>query len=175
MRSEQKKKSFLPLLIIFLVGLVLIIIKAGSQGTTPVASLLSGTQIPRSTTSALPTIAPTKATIGALQSGPTPDARSSPGQYLRKVTNPDPTETAASTVAVRQTKKATPKPSATPTPTPLIRRTPSDSHAYVWIPKSGKKYHSNSSCSNMSNPCKVTLDTAKGKGLTPCKKCNPPK
>ena len=41
----------------------------------------------------------------------------------------------------------------------------------VWIPESGKKYHSNSSCSNMKNPSKVSVSKAKQMGYTPCKKC----
>jgi|GEM_PF-3963587 len=45
----------------------------------------------------------------------------------------------------------------------------------VWAPKSGKKYHSSSTCSNMKNPSQITLSAAKSKGLTPCSKCNPPK
>ncbi|HHU03095.1 MAG TPA: hypothetical protein GXZ91_08220 [Christensenellaceae bacterium] len=49
------------------------------------------------------------------------------------------------------------------------------SETMVWIPKSGKKYHSTSSCSNMKNPSCVTLSEAKSRGFTPCKKCSPPK
>lgn len=41
----------------------------------------------------------------------------------------------------------------------------------VWIPKSGKKYHSNSSCSNMKNPSQVTKEQAIKMGYEPCKKC----
>lgn len=41
----------------------------------------------------------------------------------------------------------------------------------VWIPKTGKKYHKKSSCSNMKNPEKVSLSTAKERGYTACKKC----
>ena len=41
----------------------------------------------------------------------------------------------------------------------------------VWIPKSGSKYHSNSGCSNMKNPSKVTKDEAIQRGYDPCKKC----
>lgn len=41
----------------------------------------------------------------------------------------------------------------------------------VWIPKSGKKYHSHSGCSNMSNPSQVTKEEAEDRGYTPCKKC----
>lgn len=43
----------------------------------------------------------------------------------------------------------------------------------VWIPKSGKKYHKISSCSNMKNPTQVPLSTALSRGYTPCKKCKP--
>ena len=42
---------------------------------------------------------------------------------------------------------------------------------YVWIPNSGKKYHSHSGCSNMKNPSKVTLSEAKSLGFTACSKC----
>ena len=41
----------------------------------------------------------------------------------------------------------------------------------VWIPKSGKKYHSSSSCSNMKNPSQVTIEKAQSLGYTPCSKC----
>lgn len=43
--------------------------------------------------------------------------------------------------------------------------------SYVWIPQSGKKYHSHSSCSGMKNPSKVTVSKAESLGYTPCKKC----
>ena len=40
----------------------------------------------------------------------------------------------------------------------------------VWIPKSGKKYHSSSSCSNMKNPSQVTIEKAQSLGYTQCSK-----
>ena len=42
----------------------------------------------------------------------------------------------------------------------------------VWIPKSGTKYHSSSSCSNMKNPTQVTKSEAIAKGYGPCSKCH---
>lgn len=45
----------------------------------------------------------------------------------------------------------------------------------VWIPKSGSKYHSKSTCSNMKGPSEVTLDVAKSLGYDACKKCRPPR
>lgn len=52
---------------------------------------------------------------------------------------------------------------------------PAKQEVYVWIPKSGKKYHSTDTCSNMKNPARVTLDAAKTAGYGPCSKCNPPR
>ena len=45
------------------------------------------------------------------------------------------------------------------------------SEQMVWIPRTGKKYHSKSTCSNMKNPSKVTLSEAKRLGYEKCKKC----
>lgn len=41
----------------------------------------------------------------------------------------------------------------------------------VWIPNTGKKYHSNKSCSKMKDPTEVTLSEAKARGYKACKKC----
>lgn len=42
----------------------------------------------------------------------------------------------------------------------------------VWIPKSGKKYHSYAGCSGMKDPSEVTLEEAEEMGYTPCKRCH---
>ena len=49
--------------------------------------------------------------------------------------------------------------------------TRNSSEPLVWIPNSGKKYHSNSGCSNMKNPTQVTRSQAETMGYTPCSKC----
>lgn len=41
----------------------------------------------------------------------------------------------------------------------------------VWIPQSGSKYHSKSTCSKMKDPTRVTLSEAKAQGFTPCGRC----
>ncbi|MFQ9922577.1 MAG: hypothetical protein ACLRVU_03625 [Beduini sp.] len=41
----------------------------------------------------------------------------------------------------------------------------------VYLPKSGKKYHSNPNCSNMKNPRAVSLKEAQSLGYEPCSKC----
>lgn len=56
-----------------------------------------------------------------------------------------------------------------PAPTQPAPAQPQES--MVWIPKSGKKYHANSSCSNMKNPSQVTVSQAISAGYTPCSKC----
>ena len=43
--------------------------------------------------------------------------------------------------------------------------------AMVYIPKTGKKYHSNANCSNMKNPSQVSLSEAQSRVFTACKKC----
>ena len=41
----------------------------------------------------------------------------------------------------------------------------------VWIPMTGKKYHSKANCSGMKDPSKITITEAQNRGYTPCKKC----
>lgn len=42
----------------------------------------------------------------------------------------------------------------------------------VWVPvNGGKKYHRNSSCSNMENPMQVSRETAEANNYEPCKRC----
>lgn len=45
------------------------------------------------------------------------------------------------------------------------------SSSYVWIPRTGSKYHSRSLCSNMKSPSKVKKSEAISRGYTPCSKC----
>lgn len=42
---------------------------------------------------------------------------------------------------------------------------------YVWVPRTGKKYHYKKSCSNMRNPSKLTKSEAIKRGYTACRKC----
>lgn len=41
----------------------------------------------------------------------------------------------------------------------------------VWVSRTGSKYHSKSTCSNMRNASQVTLEAALNRGLEPCSKC----
>ena len=55
--------------------------------------------------------------------------------------------------------------------TSSVTSKPSSTGSKVWIPESGKKYHSISSCSGMKNPSQVSKSKAESMGYTPCKKC----
>lgn len=59
------------------------------------------------------------------------------------------------------------KPTTKPTTAPVVEPVAD----MVWIPKTGSKYHSSSSCSNMKNPSQVTKSEAINSGYEPCKKC----
>ena len=41
----------------------------------------------------------------------------------------------------------------------------------VWIPRTGRKYHKISYCSNMKDPKKVSVEEAEAFGYEPCKNC----
>lgn len=78
----------------------------------------------------------------------------------------------------KSTSEPTPAPGPEPTPESASEPAPGaasdqkDPEVMVWIPQSGKKYHSQSGCSGMENPTQVTLDKAKELGYTACKKCH---
>lgn len=56
---------------------------------------------------------------------------------------------------------------------PVVTAKPSAPETYVWIPRTGAKYHRTSTCSNMKNPNQVTRSAAISMGYDPCKKCKP--
>ena len=88
---------------------------------------------------------------------------------------PTPSSVSSSTPTPAPTPAPTPKPSPSPaskpSPTPTPAPSPDKPEIYVWISKSGSKYHSRSTCSNMKNPSRVTLTAAINKGYASCSKC----
>ena len=42
----------------------------------------------------------------------------------------------------------------------------------VWVPSSGTKYHSKSTCSGMKSPREIPLEDAIKEGYTACKRCH---
>ena len=72
------------------------------------------------------------------------------------------------------------EPAVTPLPEPVLQPAPEPplepDHGQqqtntVWIPNSGKKYHSRAGCSGMKNPSEVTLERAISLGFGPCARC----
>ena len=49
-----------------------------------------------------------------------------------------------------------------------------DLPAGVFVTKSGKRYHTDSTCSGMKNPAGLTLKEAESLGYEPCSKCAAP-
>ena len=90
----------------------------------------------------------------------------SPTKEPTKQPTPKPTEAPTVKPTVKPT-VATSKP-ATPTPNNSVNESGNN---LVWIPKSGKKYHSYAGCSNMKNPSQVTKQEAINRGYGQCSKC----
>lgn len=92
-------------------------------------------------------------------------------------------ENATSSSSVPQSSSAsTSVPETLSTPKPEVAITPSAATApvivqeeqksnMVWVSGKGKKYHSNPGCSAMKSPTEISLDDAKARGYTACKKC----
>lgn len=52
-----------------------------------------------------------------------------------------------------------------------VKSSAANASGSVWISKSGKKYHSRSSCSGMKSPSEISLSSALSQGYEPCKRC----
>ena len=96
---------------------------------------------------------------------PTPSPTPKPTATPTPVPSPTPTPEVTATPTPEPTATPTPEPTATPTPEP------ESAEIMVWIPKTGKRYHSYEGCSNMKNPSLVTLSEAEELGYTKCSKC----
>lgn len=84
---------------------------------------------------------------------------------------------AAAAISSYQSSKSSKSSTASSSKTSLTTqssKSTKSSTVMVWIPRSGKKYHKKSTCSNMNSPSQVTLSEAKQRGFTPCSKCDPP-
>lgn len=117
------------------------------------------------------TTATTVATTVATTQAPTEPATEAPVE-----TTVPPTEaftevsTEAPTEAITE---ATTEPATEPATEAIPEETENADEAvvWVWIPKSGSKYHSKSTCSNMKEPSQATIEDAIAWGYTACSKC----
>ena len=65
---------------------------------------------------------------------------------------------------------SSPSPSISPSPSPSPSQ-PHGDNTLLWIPRTGSKYHSYSTCSGMSNPTQVTRAEAVSRGYSACSRC----
>lgn len=78
-------------------------------------------------------------------------------ETTQETTTPAPTTTETTTAAPVETTQA--------------ETAPPQTERQVWVSGSGKKYHSDPYCSNMSSPYQISLSDAQAQGYEPCKKC----
>ena len=126
----------------------------GETGITPEALVTEKPADKSDTVTAKPTSTPK----------PTTQPTAKPTSTPKPTTQP----TAKPTSTPKPTAKPTVKPTATPKPTTNTNT------SIVYITKTGKKYHSRTSCNGLSNANEIyqsTLSSAVGAGLTPCSKC----
>ena len=136
--------------------------------STPVLPTATSTPAPTATSTPIPTA--TSTPIPTATSTPVPTATSTPIPTATSTPIPTATSTPIPTATSTPVPTATSTPVPTATSTPVPTATPKK-EAMVWIPRTGSKYHSKSSCSNMKNPSQVTQSEAVSRGYTPCKKC----
>lgn len=125
----------------------------------------SPTPMPMATATPTPTLEPTASPSPKPTLEPT--ASPSPKPTLEPMAPPSPKPTLKPTAA------PTPQPTDPPTPEPVVEppKISQNIESIVWIPQSGKKYHSHSGCSGMKNPSQVTLSDAQSMGFTACSRC----
>ena len=89
------------------------------------------------------------------------------GEHIDVPTTVRQVATAAATAVA-----ATPVSAPVSTPSTTNNVVPaSSSGVMVWIPNTGRRYHSRSSCSGMIDPSYVTIEQAQALGFTPCARC----
>ena len=114
--------------------------------------------------------------IGSCAAGDTKTDQETTIEATDNVVFTEETTQATTEATTQPTEESTEAPTQKPTsaPVPIEKETQASNENadfMVWIPQSGKKYHSNASCSGMNNPSKVTQEEAEEMGYTPCKKC----
>ena len=172
MKQKKSKKGFLPAVIIGVVLACFIGACSGeselSETTTAVTTVIESVLKNEHTTDFI------SATTEAMSSTVLPETTKKQSTSTQKQTTTQKETTNNITTTEKKTTTKTKKVTTTKKPTTkkvTAANNGPETGEMVWIPESGKKYHSNSSCSNMKNPSKVSVSKAKQMGYTPCKKC----
>ncbi len=91
-------------------------------------------------------------------------------EETQETTQPTQEETQAATQP--ETQQETQKATAPETQPETAAPAAASGGTLVWIPETGTKYHSKSSCSGMKDPTQVTEEQAIAWGYEPCKRCH---
>lgn len=91
-------------------------------------------------------------------------------EETQETTQPTQEETQAATQP--ETQQETQKATAPETQPETVAPAAGSGGTLVWIPETGTKYHSKSSCSGMKDPTQVTEEQAIAWGYEPCKRCH---
>lgn len=116
--------------------------------------------------------------IGSCAAGDTEtDPNETTGVLLPQNTETESSKEQTAEATQEETQAPTSAPTTAPTtaPTEPPKQTEAkqgETQNMVWIPQSGKKYHSKANCSGMKDPSQVTQEEAEDMGYTPCKKCH---
>jgi len=81
-------------------------------------------------------------------------------------------QTITETAAAKETTAAAKKETAAADPAVTQAPAAQSGKEMVWVSATGKKYHTNSSCSGMKSPYQLTLSEAAAEGYTACKRCH---
>ena len=131
--------------------------QADIQATPTPAPIVTATPLPSATSTPEPTPTPSPEVT------PTP----TPAPTVSPEISPVPDSEGTTGAITSESPATTPAPESEETPVPTPQET------MVWIAGSGngKKYHSYSGCSNMSNPVEISLSDAQARDYEPCKRC----
>ena len=156
------------------------------ETTQIVTDSSSPTNLPQATDSPKPTNKPVATSTPKPTNKPAATSTPKPTNKPAATSTPKPTNKPAATSTPKPTNKpaatSTPeptnKPAATSTPKPTSKPKPpaettKDTSKYgtCWISGTGKKYHSKSTCSGMTDPIQTSIGNAEDLGYTACKKC----
>lgn len=179
--KTQFRRKYMVLAILLVLSLT-VLISCDSDNTSVNQSSVA--QAGTSASSTTKTNQPSKSANQTKKTNPTEAKTTQPETTQPQTTQPKTTQPQTTQPQTTQPITEPPQTAApiqTPEPTPAVTAAPAETIApqpqeepiesYVWIPRTGKKYHSNSNCSNMKQPRQVSISEAKSLGYEPCKKC----
>ena len=143
------------------------------QAADPTPAQETTVMVPPTTQPTVPTTAPTEPSTQPTEPPTAPtEPATVPTELPTAPTEPATVPTEPATVPTEPATVPT-EPATIPTQPTEPSTVPADPETeMVWIPKTGEKYHTNPTCSNMKDPTQVTKEEAEQRGYEPCKRCH---